>query len=312
VQLSTAWVPKHTNLSFYTDDDTKQNKNIHDVADAVRYWAGMNAEGAISTVLHRLQAVSAKMTNNPTLKLLMGKLLGGGQQALSSTDEFAQSLGGTEGMGLILGLAEETGKPLIFAGEGSVITVAPPGSGKKQCHVFPTLLSWKGPAVVLDVKGEIYAGTSKWRSENVGPVYKFSPLDPAASHGYNPLTAIRSDPDCLWGGFALSGRHDARADRGEGPVLGEPRPRRADGRDCASMSQPRRLQTVTGRRARRVSWRGLGPVRPRAANGRRYSFDDAGGLFAGRDGAQDARRRSANGTGEFERVGRRSHRARSI
>lgn len=189
---------QHTNLSFYTDDNTKQNKNIHNVVDAVKFWAGMNAEGAISTVLHRLQAVGAKMANNPTVKLLMGKLLGGGQEALSSTDEFAQALGGTEGMGLILGLAEETGKPLIFAGEGSVITVAPPGSGKTQCHVFPTLLSWKGPAVVLDVKGEIYAGTSKWRSENVGPVYKFSPLDPAASHGYNPLTAIRSDPDYLW------------------------------------------------------------------------------------------------------------------
>jgi type IV secretion system protein VirD4 len=57
---------------------------------------------------------------------------------------------------------------------------------------------WKGAAVVLDVKGEIYEQTSKWRRENVGPVYKFSPLDPATSHGYNPLAEVRADPDYLW------------------------------------------------------------------------------------------------------------------
>jgi type IV secretion system protein VirD4 len=64
--------------------------------------------------------------------------------------------------------------------------------------VLPNLLSWPGPAVVLDVKGEIYAGTSKWRSKNVGPVFRFSPLDPANSHSYNPLVFIRDDADYLW------------------------------------------------------------------------------------------------------------------
>jgi type IV secretion system protein VirD4 len=29
-------------------------------------------------------------------------------------------------------------------------------------------------------------------------VYKFSPLDPATSHGFNPLTEVRADPDYLW------------------------------------------------------------------------------------------------------------------
>jgi type IV secretion system protein VirD4 len=57
---------------------------------------------------------------------------------------------------------------------------------------------WKGAAVVLDVKGEIYEQTAKWRRENVGPVYKFSPLDPTTSHGYNPLAEVRADPDYLW------------------------------------------------------------------------------------------------------------------
>jgi len=51
---------------------------------------------------------------------------------------------------------------------------------------------------VLDVKGEIYAKTSKWRAENVGPVFKFSPLDPAQSHCYNPLAFVRQEPDYIW------------------------------------------------------------------------------------------------------------------
>ena len=33
----------------------------------------------------------------------------------------------------------------------SIVTIAPPGSGKTQCNVFPNLLTWNGPAVVLDI-----------------------------------------------------------------------------------------------------------------------------------------------------------------
>jgi type IV secretion system protein VirD4 len=87
---------------------------------------------------------------------------------------------------------------LTYSGDGSVVTIAPPGSGKTQCNVFPNLLTWKGPAVVLDISGDIYEHTAAWRSANIGPVYKFSPLEPEASHKYNPLTFVRSDPDFLW------------------------------------------------------------------------------------------------------------------
>ena len=79
-----------------------------------------------------------------------------------------------------------------------MITIAPPRSGKTQCHVFPNLLTWTGPAVVLDISGDIYETTSKWRAENVGPVWKFSPLEPDASHCYNPLTFVRGHPDYIW------------------------------------------------------------------------------------------------------------------
>jgi type IV secretion system protein VirD4 len=90
------------------------------------------------------------------------------------------------------------GTPLTYSGDGSVVTIAPPGSGKTQCNVFPNLLTWTGPAVVLDISGDIYEHTASWRAKNVGPVYKFSPLEPEASDHYNPLTFVRSEPDFLW------------------------------------------------------------------------------------------------------------------
>jgi type IV secretion system protein VirD4 len=90
------------------------------------------------------------------------------------------------------------GTPLDYSGEGSLVTIAPPGSGKTQCNVFPNLLTWTGPAIVLDISGDIYEHTAGWRAANVGPVYKFSPLEPEDSHKYNPLTFVRSEPDYIW------------------------------------------------------------------------------------------------------------------
>jgi type IV secretion system protein VirD4 len=90
------------------------------------------------------------------------------------------------------------GSWLSYSGDGSMITIAPPGSGKTQCNVFPNLLTWTGPAVVLDVSGDIYEHTAGWRARNVGPVYRFSPLEPESSHRYNPLAFVRSSADYIW------------------------------------------------------------------------------------------------------------------
>jgi len=90
------------------------------------------------------------------------------------------------------------GSLLSYSGDGSMVTIAPPGSGKTQCNVFPNLLVWGGPAIVLDISGDIYEHTAAWRAAHVGPVYKFNPLDPEDSHKYNPLTFVRQDPDYIW------------------------------------------------------------------------------------------------------------------
>jgi type IV secretion system protein VirD4 len=92
----------------------------------------------------------------------------------------------------------QDGSLLSYSGDGSMVTIAPPGSGKTQCNVFPNLLIWGGPAIVLDISGDIYEKTAAWRAANVGPVYKFNPLDPEDSHKYNPLTFVRQSPDYIW------------------------------------------------------------------------------------------------------------------
>ena len=92
----------------------------------------------------------------------------------------------------------QDGSPLTYSGDGSIVTIAPPGSGKTQCNVFPNLVQWRGPAIVLDISGDIYEHTAAWRAANVGPVYKFNPLYPEDSHKYNPLTFVRHEPDYIW------------------------------------------------------------------------------------------------------------------
>lgn len=96
------------------------------------------------------------------------------------------------------GILQGTDAELTYSDEGSIFTLAPMRSGKTQCCVFPNLMRWPGPAVVLDVKGEIYEKTARWRSEHVGPVIKFSPLDPATSACWNPLTQVRREAEYVW------------------------------------------------------------------------------------------------------------------
>ena len=98
---------------------------------------------------------------------------------------------------LQFGTLDGTSKMLSYSGNGSILTIAPPGSGKTTCNVVPNLLRWPGAAVVLDVKGEIYDLTSKWRS-TIGPIIRFSPLDPQHSQCYNPLAFVRRESLYVW------------------------------------------------------------------------------------------------------------------
>ena len=71
--------------------------------------------------------------------------------------------------------------PIFDDDEGHLITFAPTGAGKGVSCIIPALLTWDGPAIVIDPKGENYAVTARRRLElgqrvalidpfNVGPM----------------------------------------------------------------------------------------------------------------------------------------------
>ena len=84
------------------------------------------------------------------------------------------------------------GRYLRHAGPEHVMAFAPTRSGKGVGLVVPTLLSWPGPVVVHDLKGENWALTAGWRG-SFSRVLRFDPTD-LQSIRYNPLLEVRRGP----------------------------------------------------------------------------------------------------------------------
>ncbi|MDZ4380782.1 MAG: type IV secretory system conjugative DNA transfer family protein [Parvibaculum sp.] len=77
---------------------------------------------------------------------------------------------------------------ILFSGDGHLLTVAPTGAGKSQRYILPTALTYNGPILILDPKGEVYKETA-WRRSWHGPVFKFAPFDENSDH-FNPLEFV--------------------------------------------------------------------------------------------------------------------------
>ena len=76
-----------------------------------------------------------------------------------------------------------------------VLVAAPTGSGKGVGVVVPTLLTYPGSVIVLDLKGENYRVTSRRRRAMGDRVYRFSPhADDRRTHRYNPLEVLTRTP----------------------------------------------------------------------------------------------------------------------
>lgn len=71
--------------------------------------------------------------------------------------------------------AEPLPRAVWREGEGHLLTIAPTGAGKGTGCIIPTLLTWDGPAIVVDPKGENYAVTAD-RRRKLGQKVKV--LDP--------------------------------------------------------------------------------------------------------------------------------------
>jgi type IV secretion system protein VirD4 len=162
-------------------------------------WMGnATVQTGITTLLNAFAKIEAERKDDPLIREFRTKIIGGNRWSDDATLFSSPAFAEQDEMGLFIG-ATEAGNRIVYRGEGSLITIAPTGAGKTQCHVFPTLLSYRGAAIVLDVKGgECFAKTAEWRKANVGPVLQFNPFSPRTSARYNPLAVIEDDPETLW------------------------------------------------------------------------------------------------------------------
>lgn len=79
------------------------------------------------------------------------------------------------------------------ASDQHALVVAPTGAGKTRCLAIPNLLAWEGPAIVLDIKGELSATTADYRRKVLKQ--KVIRLDPfrittPSPHRLNPLDPL--------------------------------------------------------------------------------------------------------------------------
>lgn len=91
--------------------------------------------------------------------------------------------------------------------ERHLITIAPTGAGKGVSCIIPALLSWSGPAVVIDPKGENYAVTARYRASMGQRIYVIDPFavtSVAVTDRLNPIdlltlpgSAASDDAACL-------------------------------------------------------------------------------------------------------------------
>ncbi|MEM8540485.1 MAG: type IV secretion system ATPase VirD4 [Pseudomonadota bacterium] len=87
------------------------------------------------------------------------------------------------------------GKYLSNGGQPHALVVAPTRAGKGVGVVIPTLLTFDGSVLALDVKGELFEETSRSRKARGDRIIKFSPLDrEGRTHNYNPVLDIVATP----------------------------------------------------------------------------------------------------------------------
>lgn len=195
------WAEGKGTLDTYRYEHMTAQDQADPMAATVR-TLHMTVEQTTNRIQEFAASVLANEAANPDYRQILGDLAevsapAGKHAWLRPADVGASPFAQHSDYPLHLGSFND-GTPLTYSGDGSMVTIAPPGAGKTQCNVFPNLLSWQGPAVVLDISGDIYEHTAGWRAENVGPVYKFSPLEPEHSHRYNPLTFVRREADYIW------------------------------------------------------------------------------------------------------------------
>lgn len=91
-------------------------------------------------------------------------------------------------------------EPILYKGNGHLMTIASTGSGKGISCIIPTLLRYQGPIIVIDPKGENVAVTSRRRKEMGHKVIVLDPFEISDYSGdrLNPLDLVdKNSPYCV-------------------------------------------------------------------------------------------------------------------
>lgn len=86
--------------------------------------------------------------------------------------------------------APASGQDIAYTGDSHLLTIAPTGAGKGRSAIIPTLLTYDGPVVVIDPKGENYAVTARYRRSLGHHVLKLDPfgvVDDGPTDAINPF-----------------------------------------------------------------------------------------------------------------------------
>ena len=106
----------------------------------------------------------------------------------------ARTAGLLQREGVVVGRwVDGRGKPELLAYDGPEhqLVAGASRSGKGTGHVVPTLLNWRGSALVYDLKGELWAVTAGFR-DRFGHSVRFAPTRPGTCR-FNPLLEIRRE-----------------------------------------------------------------------------------------------------------------------
>jgi type IV secretion system protein VirD4 len=110
--------------------------------------------------------------------------------------------------------------PIWYDGDNHLTTFARTGAGKGRCALIPTLLTYPGPAIVVDVKGEAYQVTARRRREMGHRVIVLDPFGVVASQGdsLNPfdvfhLRGANAEADAEMLAASLSAGHEMATDQ---------------------------------------------------------------------------------------------------
>jgi len=129
--------------------------------------------GVLAFLSHRLRRLPSSSDGLTTF----------GTAKWGSTDQLVHS------GGLIIG-ADQEGQLLRWAEDAHLLTIAPTRSGKGVSLVIPNLLTYAGPVIVNDPKGELFAVTARHRARELHQrIVVFDPFGQLRNLGIDDLHA---------------------------------------------------------------------------------------------------------------------------